>query len=184
MKQAFITDTHLMAPNAVPASFFGDEILLGDIIDLANCSNKQVPEGETAREKLKDRYKDKYLDGNHERYLPIGTYYIFKSEKNGSVFCTHGDNESNRSRWIDYRQKPHGASIFKRVFVVHAIEIAEKLLSRDMGKDFLDAAAAVAKAKGCSTYVCGHFHPKAIIDQVHNGIRIIVLPRGKTILDL
>ena len=35
-----------------------------------------------------------------------------------------------------------------------------------------------AKQKNCQVSIGGHKHPKEIYDKKHNGVRVIILPRG------
>lgn len=177
MNQRIWTDVHLFATNMLmtPASFTerlqANDILIGDIVDLANCKRTDVTAALYTQKLLAGKYR--YLSGNHERSLPIGEVLVI----NKTLF-THGDFESNSSKWLAYRKKAKGAGFFKRGVVVNAIELVEKLNDRPTKLAFLDKAAARAVMYNCSTYVCGHFHPEEKQVITHKGIRIIILPRG------
>jgi L-rhamnose isomerase len=53
-----------------------------------------------------------------------------------------------------------------------------------MSDQFFLNAAAKAKAFNCTTYICGHFHPQQIVDKKVDGIRILILPKGRTEIEL
>ena len=172
------TDTHLFAPNEIPLDAGPGDVLIGDIVDLANCSKRDVL---LAKQVLMDLCKSGvYIFGNHERQGVVGQIFHVI---NRTAFA-HGDLQSNPEKWMDYRNKPHGAGWFKRVVIVHAIELAEKVLERPMRKEFLERASKLAKALNCDTYVCGHFHPKSRMETTFDGIKIVVLPRGRSEVDI
>lgn len=184
MKLSLIADTHLFAPNEMKVDFNGEnqnEYLLGDIVDLANCKKKEVDKAYLEYKKLKDIYGRRFLCGNHER---ISVTNDLISPKDG-VILAHGDFESwGHEKAFEYRSKPHGAGAFKRKFVVGMVEAFEKSVGRDLDQKFIEAAVKLAKDYGCHTYIAGHLHPKEMIDIIADGIRIIIVPRGKTEVEI
>eukprot|EP00027_Filamoeba_sp_ATCC50430_P003160 CAMPEP_0168556808 /NCGR_PEP_ID=MMETSP0413-20121227/9082_1 /TAXON_ID=136452 /ORGANISM="Filamoeba nolandi, Strain NC-AS-23-1" /LENGTH=172 /DNA_ID=CAMNT_0008587783 /DNA_START=44 /DNA_END=562 /DNA_ORIENTATION=- len=171
---AVTCDFNLQDPN---------EIYLGDNIDMANCLKSEIEKAQKEHDDLKSVYQERMVTGNHSRTLPIGEYYIVNGEF-GRVFCTHGDREANEEYWKAYRSKPKGAGFLKRTFWVPALEIFEDIYDRSIHTEIFDRMASVAKSNNCTAYICGHFHPKEVIDVMHNDVRILVLPRGRTELDL
>lgn len=177
------TDLHEFAPNKKETNFdftkkYGDNhIFLGDIFDLANCKKDEVPQCYRIAKTFIDNHPRRFVLGNHERMgAPVTMQFVVIDD---TVF-THGDLEANPDKWKDYRLKPHGASKFKRTFVVPFIEEAEKIIDRKPKEDFLKRAAKLAKDVGATRYVCGHFHPEKQIDVVFDGIQITILPKGVT----
>jgi hypothetical protein len=152
------------------------DLLLGDIIDMANVSKDQKEQARELYFRLA-KHLSKYVEGNHERVGVIVRWY----EEDGYIFA-HGDLESDPDRWVKYRDKPWGAGWFKRNILSRLISEFESIIDRKPKLQFLDNAAALAKLQKCHTYVCGHFHPKERITMMHDGIRIIILPRGRNVI--
>jgi hypothetical protein len=157
---------------------------IGDNIDLANCHKRDLSKHNAAYASLfgYDKRSDKYfkIDGNHER-MKTGFQYTTSND----VCFTHGDFEKwGKKKAIKYRSKKRGASAFKRKFIVPLIEWAEKFGVNRATKKFKRRAVKVAKSLGCHTYVCGHIHPKEKLDFNYDGVRIIVMPRGRSELEL
>lgn len=168
-----IQGAELMALPAGPNTY-----LAGDIIDLANVAKADLSSALIDRANLILKHKQHYDDGNHERsnlrYWPMISAL---SEQGKKAFIGHGDLEANPSKWYAYRKEAKGAGWFKRKFVVPFIAEWESI-ARGLQPDFIQRAVALAKANGCTHYICGHFHPPQRITQVIDGITIIVLPRG------
>lgn len=178
-------DLHIGSPiemheEAIMQATPGEEtILLGDIIDMANCEKGAVLKYRQMMDTLRLRHGARYLCGNHERKTLVNELYI-----HGKVLFAHGDIEADPDRWHEYRGKTQGAGWFKRTFIIPFIREAEQIIERKPKEDFLKRASALAKEHGCETYVCGHFHPQEIINSFYDGVRIIIVPRGITRIDL
>lgn len=185
MKYKLYADTHLYSPieilrNEVLSEVQKEHVLfLGDIFDLANVAKDEIKKAQTTYAAFKSIHKGNYIDGNHERVSKLNQIIV----KNGIVFA-HGDMEANPDKWTEYRKKPHGASTFKRKVIIPFIAEAEQIKNRKPKQDFLERASVLTKSNNCHTYICGHFHTKEQIDITYKGIRIIILKRGKTELEL
>lgn len=175
------TDLHLFGPYATKDKIekLRNTILLGDIIDAANAKTKEVPAAKAKIKELTDLFGLKYVYGNHELEGVRNNKYI----ENG-VYFTHGDLESNYDKWFVYRFKKAGAGWLKRNIWSRLVNEFEDEIERNPRTTFLIEAARAAKIHGCHTYVCGHLHPKKLVDVTYNGIRIVVLPRGLTVINL
>lgn len=192
MKFIIHADYHIGAPNGIAikpilADIFvkdnSNTILLGDIVDLANCEKRNVDRLKLFLDWLVTSFKSRYVFGNHERMGLRNRNYYAQSETNKILF-THGDLEANYDRWKEYRLKPHGASWFKRNIVVPFIEKFESIHDRKLRDRFIRAAVKEAKDSGCNVYVAAHFHPKKIETIIYDNVKIIVVPRGRTELEL
>lgn len=183
MKYVLYADLHLGSPIEIkPEKLFiagENKILLGDIVDLANCKKDTVQYYRELHDELIGIHGYQYIRGNHER-LVIQNEII---TRNGVLFA-HGDLEANPERWAKYRKKSHGAGWFKRKFIVPFIREAEEIIDRKPKQDFLDRAAGLATVNYCHTYVCGHFHVDEVTIVNHKNIKIVLLPRGKTEIEL
>lgn len=153
-------------------------ILLGDIIDLANCKRSDVNVMYAEMRDLQSKLGSRYILGNHERASTIDQILIVTptSSTIRTAFM-HGDFISwGPDRATQYRTKPKGASLLKRTFLVNTIEAFERLIDRSSYK-LLTRAAEVAAILCVDQVVMGHVHPRSTIDTF--GIpRVTVLPRG------
>lgn len=177
---SLITDLHLFGPYARKDSIekTKNTILLGDIVEGANCKKSDVPRVEEKIRLLTLLFGDKYIYGNHEREGIKNNHYI----ENG-IYFTHGDLESNYDKWMEYRFKKKGAGWFKRNIWSKIVNEFDEL-EREPKTNFLIEASHAAKIHGCHTYVCGHLHPKKLIDVTYGGVRIVIVPRGHTLINL
>lgn len=185
MKEIIYTDIHELATNAIKTDVLKVQAapnvrLIGDIIDGANCKKSEVSKAIDFMNILKARHGDNYIFGNHERQGMPAPCYI----KLENAVLAHGDLEANFQKWLEYRNKAMGASFFKRGIIVNAIEAAEKIIHRTPKVEFLDNAAQIARYHGVKTYICGHFHPDSKIEVEHQGVKIIILPRGRNEIEI
>lgn len=191
MKYKLVADIHIGSKYEIeeevvrevlglPAS--KETILLGDIVDRTCCHKKDLVNVVKIQAHLMRLHRDNYTDGNHEANLPKAVGLTM----NGILF-THGDDEANPTKWRKYRADHKlggGAGLFKRIAIMPFISLFNELVGGKPKEDFYKRAAFRAKANNCHTYVCGHFHPKKLIDIKYDGIRIIVVPQGITELEL
>lgn len=181
-----VNDYHLLAPNAL--GLVGEFLLqvnkivesgeivysIGDNFDFANCEKKSLSFLEDIYRKFVSSKNVFHIDGNHCR-KSIDNEFIIVDK----IIMAHGDFEFwGEKKAIEYRSKPKGAGLFKRKLLVKAIELFEKNYESKINEEFLMRASQLAKNLNCVTYICGHKHNEVIYDQIYNGIRIMVLPRG------
>lgn len=185
MTYDFWTDVHIGSPIELPFQpnpKNGNEYLLGDIFDMTNCAKKDVESLRARKVALEIAYEDRYIMGNHESSTTVNEQFIIQDGSN-FIKLVHGDFESwGADKAIAYRRRPWGASWFKRKVIVPLIEDYEHNFDRNFSTAFRDRLALNAIADKCNIIICGHVHPRQIIDITHMGTRLIVLPRGKTTL--
>lgn len=198
-EEIFYTDLHLDNPiemcrdevmeltkqrEATPGDQRSQNIrFLGDIFDF------EYSEARDALQKLFDWFWAVWINfiinGNHEKKTTKNQLMFFKNYLGELTVCAHGHLEADPVRWIAYILKPLAKGFklwFKRKFVATAIAEWENAHPQDK-PDFIKRAVALAKSNNCKYYICGHFHPQNIVVIDSENIRIIVLPRGKTVLD-
>lgn len=189
-KYTIFTDTHIGSKYCDDTLIIGDivnsaadlnTILLGDIIDLACCPKKNLNFLRRDYALLKKEYGERYISGNHER--DWNDQLQFSVIRDGVYFC-HGDLLSNFEKWRAYRKKPQGAGFLKSIWVDFAEDFEWLKEKRNLPEAFITNAVQKAAGARCHTVVCGHFHPKEKIELVVNGIRIIVLPKGKSVIEV
>jgi UDP-2,3-diacylglucosamine pyrophosphatase LpxH len=154
---------------------------IGDNFDLAGCKPEYVEILKKARAQTIGNHSVAHIDGNHER-CNLKPEYI---NITGGVLLAHGDFEKwGYKKSVKYRKKKHGASSFKRKFIIPMIEFAEQFGVNRVTKKFKKRVVKLVGELDCHTYICGHIHPKKKLDFVYKGIRIIVLPRGRNKVEL
>lgn len=182
MKLIFYSDLHFFAPHSIEIKLeFGSDIYyIGDIIDMANCKKDKVSEADSYRIFLKNNCKGNFLNGNHE--LSLDTDIFIKRK---GICITHGDIFDWEKEKFDYwrtKKKP-GKKAIKR-FGVKILHFFRKIKSKgSISKKTMTKAAQYAKEQKCHTIVFGHKHPAKLVDQIHDGIRIVCVPRGKTTVE-
>jgi predicted phosphodiesterase len=194
MKFRLFADTHLNSPieilrhEVLTEPPHENTLFLGDILDFANSKKDDLETLETFYQMLKSKHGENYIVGNHCRKTIINETVIKTTEYGTRICFVHGDIEANPERWIEYRQKPHGAGWFKRKFIIPFIREAEEIIERKPKKENIERLCAKANSHNCSVIILGHHHPKEMIDFVHTylgrAIRIIILPRGLTELEI
>lgn len=181
MKLRIYCDIHLYSPMdlKIPITDLEKSIFIGDNVDLANCKKKDHDRA------IKMYYHLRHnalhlIDGNHERMAQNNA--VVKSDH---VMLVHGDFEAwGDKRAIKYRSKSHCAGWFKRNLWVRALKNFEKIGKHKPSKKMINNLVAHAKFRNCTTIICGHAHPKETYDKLHDGIRVIVLKRGLTEIEV
>lgn len=188
MKYTLVADTHLYSKYEVPGirqkvldlPASRETVLLGDVVDRTCCDKKNIEIATQKHKQLTNLHRDNYLDGNHESMQPRATCLTM----NGILF-THGDDEANPTKWRKYREKHKlGAGIVKKLFIMPFVSLFNELVGGKPKAEFFERAASRTKFNRCHTYVCGHLHPKKLIDIKYDGVRIIVVPQGITEIEL
>lgn len=156
---------------------------IGDNFDLANCRKEDIEIVKAYREKFA-KYQN-YADGNHEVTSKLNVIFPYQY-KDKRIVLAHGDFEAwGYQRAIDFRSKPPGASWMKRLFIKPYNEVYDDLINSKIHQDFLDRAEISARPYAANFFICGHKHPQEIkTATTRNGVKVIVLPRGRNIIDL
>lgn len=190
MKFKIYCDTHIGSPiemlldEVIDEPIHENTLFLGDIVDGANCKKDEVLKYRVLLKTLQGRHSGNILVGNHERDGVMDEVVVKVTERGEKIIFAHGDMQANPKKWAEYRMKPWGAGLFKRKVIIPFIREAEEIINRKPKQEFLDRVIALCDRHNANTYVCGHFHVKETITLRHNGARIILLPRGCTVLDL
>lgn len=187
MKLRIYCDIHLYSPMdlKIPITDLEKSIFIGDNVDLANCKKKDHERAMITYNHLKIHSKH-WIDGNHERMRENNDYIKMYENKNmDHIMLVHGDFEAwGIDRAQKYRLKKHCAGWFKRNLWVRALKNFEKIGKHKPSKKMIKNLVAHAKFLNCKTIICGHKHPKDTYDYMHDGVRVIVLKRGLTEIDV
>ena len=199
MKVVIFSDCHWNAstPVDVIKEFGSNVYYIGD-----NFEFKNIPKDRIGL--YKNRYLDflthcyetdtKVLNGNHEvsigkNYNNVETIFLDINEVRLSdterVAFEHGDiameGHDYHERWLN--KKP-GKSWHVRFGIYLKNKIRNKRGATKLSKKKIFKLVARAKLLKVDVIIIGHTHPKRVIDETHSGIRIINVPRGKTVLYL
>lgn len=166
----------------------GKTILAGDICDFSCCPENKLENLMEIYKNLRHKFANYYLTGNHERD-GMGTRSIILSVRNvAQVYFTHGDLDSNFSKWFKYRYGKKGASKLKLIQTKLFDNLDWIKARRPLPDGFLENAAKKAIENNCEYYVCGHFHVEEQRRYLVNvkssegwvrGVVVIVLPAHK-----
>lgn len=183
----FINDLHIYAPNELEGfrNCFNpndlNEYFLGDNFDLTNCKKKEVRAVQRELDKLKEKYGDRFITGNHEAQRDTDRLVIIKP----GIAVMHGDDIFwGREKSVKYRRKDHGAGFLKRGLWVNALEAFEAGYDRKISKEDIERFIAICKHYGVHTIIVGHLHPAKQIILKQDGFTLICLKRGVTTLSL
>jgi predicted phosphodiesterase len=192
MKIAIYSDCHILAPHEVKGTFadlFGGpefirakykvdySVLTGDIIDVDNAKKKRVREARDMVMTLKNSFGEYYLLGNHECSLDVDGYFRVFDD----VLYCHGHNLFWTQKKIDrWERKKGGMSWWK--FQLYKLKHGRNGKPWKPSERELFNIRELARKHNCKTVVFGHTH--RVYDKVHNGIRIINVPKGRTIIKI
>lgn len=146
---------------------------LGDIFEVKNAEPNQCNNMQRDYDNYKILFAGRYVNGNHEKTTLTSDLVI-----DGHILLTHGDYpmdgaaKSDEFRTSSVRCK--GSSLIQK-----ALANINTPISATDAQNMSNYAKNFA---GVDMIVSGHRHPAVKYDQVINGIRVVVLPRGKTIL--
>ena len=188
MKYKIFSDLHKYSPIEIDyKDMFSPQdnyVYLGDNIDLANCSRSDINKAKNDIEILKKAYGPRFCSGNH-CLSNIAEKFIGKAKDDSLILFEHGDISLwGSKRSFKYRSKNPGAGWFKRTFLVRITHFLRQFTVNRLNKKAKERIYNICKVWHCDTYVCGHKHPKELMDIRYKDIRIIVVPRGVTEIDV
>jgi len=156
-------------------------ILIGDIFDLNSCDKKDVSKVTFALEMLRDRA----IRSKKKIYFKTGNHESQKDEeqvlKLKDVLFAHSDREKyGYEKHLEMRAKKHGRPWWKFSFALKAFDKLRKWTRfSSINKEYIDRIVSLAFGKG-TVFVGAHVHPPGVYDEVHSGVRVIILKRGGT----
>jgi hypothetical protein len=181
-RYTFFTDVHEYGAHAMSVDWeYGPECFsLGDNVDLSCCRWDQFWLAWQRRRELKEKFGERYIPGNHE--LELGDNDFLKVDH---ILMTHGDylfwSLEHAER---YRKQKPCAGFFKYWFTKIVFGWILSQVTWPIRQIVKERAYKLAKRFECSIVVCGHWHPTKLVKLEYKGITLIVLPRGKTTLEL
>lgn len=163
--------------------FTKNTVFLGDNFDLKNAKKECLTLIERKREATIEKCKKVggiYISGNHS----LKPLEMHQKAIRDNILFIHGDiidwGFKKAEKWRN-KQKGVGITghiitrVFKNVYEGGTTIFRKKHKLR---------AYQLAKENNCDTIVVGHFHPEKLKERRYKDVRIIIVPRGKTVLDL
>jgi len=187
MKITVFSDCHWFGPtpSKVKPEFGKNVYYIGDNHEFKNIPKKRIKHFERVYKGFLISCKNSetnVLNGNHE--VSVGADLLgvnSLSIPNKNAMLIHGDLVLwPNKKFNSWREKKPGKS--RRV--IFGIKIKNLWRNRKgstkLSQKKIELFSEFAKNMGVKTIIFGHTHPKRLIDETHNGIRIINVPRGKT----
>lgn len=178
--KVFYADTHLYGINSVDIIFnFSEDVyLLGDIVDLRNCSHNRLFEAQETHASILKKLGERYISGNHE--LDFENLFLVVD----GIYMTHGDYLCwGKKKAVHFRKERKGRSNIERLFS-KIWDYVYRMLPIIVNKKLCERAYAEATRNSCHTVILGHMHPRKLISIIYRGITIYILPQGRTELSL
>lgn len=147
---------------------------LGDNYDLHYCKESDLSELSQKLLASKVVFKGRYVSGNHCCQGVSSDYYIFLND----IVFMHGDiAEWGEKRAFEFRNKPIAvkSSIWKKL---------SYFFNGKVSQEQINGMVDIAKRNNCKVVVAGHAHPSKVFDKMIDGVRIIVVKRGKTEIEI
>ena len=146
-------------------------VWLGDNLDFRNCKKEMLPKMGDWFIQLNTYFGKFFLLGNHE-YQTVTSKIVI----NKTLFI-HGHiilwSKKKLDQWDKMFKKGKGTSLLSRL-----INWCRELNDREMKEEELEKLSTYALNEGYRRICIGHVHPRQILYCHHNGVEIIVVPRG------
>lgn len=181
---SFYADTH------IGSKYLGKDILpetsavmlqenaydLGDSFEIKNAEPSQCYAIKSAWETHKKLFVGRFVSGNHSVDRGAGP---INQIIDGHILLTHGDYPLwDTKKRTEFRNEKscQGSGFIQKMLATNNGSISNS--------EARELAAYAKKFKGVDTIVIGHVHPKIVFNKIVDGIRVICVPRGKSILKL
>ena len=171
-------ESEIYNPDMVKTKYQADKVFLtGDVIDVDNAKKKYVKRAREKVKKLQEIHGDCFVEGNHEAMTPRAYFRV-----HGDILILHGHHLVwPIDKVLKWENKKGGMSYWRYKFYqwTHHRKSGKTLKPKI---EQLEKFSNLAKENNCKTIIWGHHHKS--YDQVYNGVRLINVPKGRTILDV
>jgi len=160
---------------------------LGDNVDRTRAKKKRLPACDRAIDIIR-RADGPYrvrVWGNHELLGAEGPLSIAIEVNGKRIILDHSDRWFwGHGRALEYRHKKPGSGWFMRNIWSRGIEELREVFPGVPDQEFIDAVVDYSKYWQAQMFIGGHKHPREMFDEEHDGVRVIVVKRGVTVLNL
>jgi len=147
-------------------------VWLGDNLDFRNCKKEMLPRLDSWYIQLKTYFGKFFLFGNHEDPTLIPSFVVINK-----TILIHSHlilwHKNKLNQWAKMFRRGKGTSLLSRL-----INWCRELNDREMKEEELEKLSTYALNEGYRRICIGHVHPHQILYCHHNGVEIIVVPRG------
>ena len=186
------TDCHLFGPHEINVDWedtaFGEDCYdLGDNIDIRGCKPKDLNYAKKVHNIIIDTFWMRKVWGNHELdFCPDYARVVNYLKINKNTLLTHGDFLFwGHEKASKYRQlKPASGSFLKRAWVWLVFKQLAKIFDVGVSKQFRDNCIYTAMLFNVEHIICSHIHPRKRIDLQFGRLRVTILPRGKSEVEI
>lgn len=190
MRIVIFSDCHWKGPTpiGIDPEFGPDLFYIGD-----NHEFKNIP-----REKVSE-YTKQYVDflleckntgtnvlnGNHEvvvGYEHNNIEVLITNDQSTALVHFHRElySEKNVKKW--HNRKP-GVGKFKLKLIATKNAVAKFVGAKKLKEKHIKICLNIAEKYNVKNVIFGHTHPQKLIIESHDGIAMVNVPRGKTVLD-
>lgn len=165
--------------------FTKNTVFIGDNFDFQHSQKRDLLKVVEFRKKVEEKVKEAggiFLDGNHELHpLEKGEFHVVRDN---TIFL-HGDIV----HWgFKKAKKYRDTKTCGNCDLAWGLLLAYRQFfdggKESLKKKHIERAIHLAKKFNCKNIVFGHFHPKNLIVIMKDGVRIIVVPRGISRIEL
>lgn len=180
------TDVHIFGPHEMTVHWDYrnlDHYYLGDNIDVSHCNRRLVHHAKEAAIRMSDRFAGRCVKGNHElsAMRPEVPVYL----RVGNALLHHGHYLFwTAEKCEKYLAKIPGMPGYKIPFTLPAWDFLRYIAKPGINSLFRRQVASLAATYNVDTIICGHRHPPHRIETVIDDIRIVILPRGKHVVEI
>ena len=164
----FYTDVNLFGPNELKFDMeCGSTFFVGNIIDLKHCCPEDLEAATTKQQEVLEYAGLRYISGDRE--LTTDRLY---HRTDDNILVTYGDDIAGKERST------------KRPLITLLDDCISSISHVSLCDNMIKKLSEKAYSYNCHTIVTGYFHPSELIDIEYNGIRIIVLPKGRSVVSI
>lgn len=165
-------DGNILSPST-PNDYY-----LGDNVDLVHCCEDEISTAMKAIRIIEKNWVRRGVAGNHElNKINMPDFLVV-----GDTLLTHGD-------WLFWKPEHvvayrAGTPAKSRLSHSGVVDFLRHLPQPVFNPSILERIKRYADMYGCKMVVCGHRHPRQLVETNYKGIQIAVLPRGRTEVEI
>lgn len=188
MRFTIYSDLHYYSPHQMNVGLlrYGPNVVyLGDVWDRKNARKSQLKE---INKDFLDHYRECrktrsiYVSGNHE--LVKHSYHEIVPVNDVNMLVLHGDHiDYGKYKMEKWRSKTPGISSWKW----HLRKIfggKKRGRKTKLSEEIKNTAVDLAREHLCSIILFGHYHLRNIVQEMHQGVYIISVPRGVSTIEI
>jgi predicted phosphodiesterase len=167
-------------PNITPAQVVKENIIsTGDNVELKNAEKARLNYLVELYRQHKELFKGRFVSGNHEVQGYSNDYtVVVQHDPVTKILFAHGDIPlwgTTKAFAFRNEKRGQGFGMFNNAAMNNTGHISNSEA---------DDLAAYANQFNAQIIISGHAHVKSVFDEYVNGVRVISVPRGKTLINI